>query len=186
MPDAPSGGQIRDVRIEDDLKRSYLRYAMSTLISRALPRVEDGLKPSQRRILVAMNDLELGPRSKHRKCAKIVGDTCGNYHPHGDQAVYATLVRMAQPFNCRYPLVNGQGNFGSLDGDPPAAPRYTEARMDYPTMEMMVDIEKDTVDFVPNYEETRDEPAVLPARFPNLLCNGSSGIAVGMWTRWWP
>ena len=182
MSDAPSGERIRDVRIEDDLKQSYLRYAMSTLISRALPRVEDGLKPSQRRILVAMHDLDLGPRSKHRKCAKIVGDTCGNYHPHGDQAVYATLVRMAQDFSCRYTLVNGQGNFGSLDGDPPAAHRYTEARMDYPTMEMLADIEKDTVDYVPNYEETRNEPTVLPAKFPNLLCNGSSGIAVGMST----
>ncbi|MFO7899991.1 MAG: DNA topoisomerase (ATP-hydrolyzing) [Planctomycetota bacterium] len=182
MSDSSSGPQIRDIRIEEDLKDSYLRYAMSTLISRALPRVEDGLKPSQRRILVAMHDLDLGPRSKHRKCAKIVGDTCGNYHPHGDQAVYATLVRMAQDFSCRYPLVNGQGNFGSVDGDPPAAPRYTEARMDYPTMEMLADIEKDTVDFVPNYEETRDEPTVLPGKFPNLLCNGSSGIAVGMAT----
>jgi DNA gyrase subunit A len=182
MSDASSGEQIRDIRIEDDLRTSYLRYAMSTLISRALPRVEDGLKPSQRRILVAMHDLDLGPRSKHRKCAKIVGDTCGNYHPHGDQAVYGTLVRMAQEFNCRYPLVNGQGNFGSIDGDPPAAPRYTEARMDYPTMELLADIEKDTVDFVPNYEETRTEPIVLPAKFPNLLCNGSSGIAVGMAT----
>ncbi|MFW6158947.1 MAG: DNA gyrase subunit A [Planctomycetota bacterium] len=182
MSDSSSGPQIRDIRIEEDLKDSYLRYAMSTLISRALPRVEDGLKPSQRRILVAMHDLDLGPRSKHRKCAKIVGDTCGNYHPHGDQAVYATLVRMAQDFSCRYPLVNGQGNFGSVDGDPPAAPRYTEARMDYPTMEMLADIEKDTVDFVPNYEETRTEPTVLPGKFPNLLCNGSSGIAVGMAT----
>jgi len=182
MPEEPSGEQIRDVRIEDDLKSSYLRYAMSTLISRALPRVEDGLKPSQRRILVAMNDLDLGPRSKHRKCAKIVGDTCGNYHPHGNQVVYPTLVRMAQTFSCRYPLINGQGNFGSLDGDPPAAERYTEARMDYPTMEMLVDIEKETVDFIPNYEETRTEPTILPGKFPNLLCNGSSGIAVGMAT----
>jgi len=182
MPEEPTGERIRDIRIEDDLKSSYLRYAMSTLISRALPRVEDGLKPSQRRILVAINDLDLGPRSKHRKCAKIVGDTCGNYHPHGNQVVYPTLVRMAQSFASRYPLINGQGNFGSLDGDPPAAERYTEARMDYPTMEMLADIEKDTVDFVPNYEETRDEPTVLPAKFPNLLCNGSSGIAVGMST----
>ena len=182
MPEEPSGEQIRDVRIEDDLKSSYLRYAMSTLISRALPRVEDGLKPSQRRILVAMNDLDLGPRSKHRKCAKIVGDTCGNYHPHGNQVVYPTLVRLAQTFSCRYPLINGQGNFGSLDGDPAAAERYTEARMDYPTMEMLTDIEKDTVDFIPNYEETRTEPTVLPGKFPNLLCNGSSGIAVGMAT----
>jgi len=182
MPEEPTGERIRDIRIEDDLKSSYLRYAMSTLISRALPRVEDGLKPSQRRILVAINDLDLGPRSKHRKCAKIVGDTCGNYHPHGNSVVYPTLVRMAQSFASRYPLINGQGNFGSLDGDPPAAERYTEARMDYPTMEMLADIEKDTVDFVPNYEETRNEPTILPAKFPNLLCNGSSGIAVGMST----
>jgi len=182
MPDESPGENIRDVRIEDDLKSSYLRYAMSTLVSRALPRVEDGLKPSQRRILVALNDLDLGPRSKHRKCAKIVGDTCGNYHPHGNQVVYPTLVRLAQSFACRYPLINGQGNFGSLDGDPPAAERYTEARMDYPTMELMEDLEKDTVDFVPNYEETRNEPTVLPGKFPNLLCNGSSGIAVGMAT----
>lgn len=182
MSETPPGEKIRDVRIDEDLKTSYLRYAMSTLISRALPRVEDGLKPSQRRILVAMHDLELGPRSKHRKCAKIVGDTCGNYHPHGEQAVYPTLVRMAQDFSYRYTLVDGQGNFGSLDGDPPAASRYTEARMDYPTMEMMEDIEKETVDFVANYDETRQEPAVLPAKFPNLLCNGSSGIAVGMAT----
>jgi DNA gyrase subunit A len=182
MSDVPTGNLVREIRIEDDLKDSYLRYAMSTLISRALPRVEDGLKPSQRRILVAMHDLDLGPRSKHRKCAKIVGDTCGNYHPHGDQSVYATLVRLAQSFSCRYPLVNGQGNFGSLDGDPPAAPRYTEARMDYPTMEMLADIEKETVDFEPNYEGTRKEPTVLPSKFPNLLCNGSVGIAVGMAT----
>ncbi len=182
MDKAVSEEQIRDVRIEDDLKDSYLRYAMSTLISRALPRAEDGLKPSQRRILVTLNDLELGPRSKHRKCAKICGDTCGNYHPHGTQAVYQTLVRMAQNFSCRYPLVNGQGNFGSLDGDPPAADRYTEARMAYPTMEMLADLEKDTVDYVPNYEETQKEPTVLPSKFPNLLCNGSSGIAVGMST----
>jgi len=182
MPDGTGGEQIRDVRIEEDIKSSYLRYAMSTLISRALPRVEDGLKPSQRRILVAMNDLELGPRTKHLKCAKICGDTTGNYHPHGTQACYATLVRMAQDFNCRYALINGQGNFGSVDGDPPAAERYTEARMGYPAMELLEDLDKDTVDFVPNYDERLMEPTVLPGKFPNLLCNGSAGIAVGMAT----
>lgn len=182
MSDVPSGEQIRDIRIEDDLKSSYLRYAMSTLIARALPRIEDGLKPSQRRILFAFHELELGPRSKHSKCAKTVGYVIGNYHPHGDQAVYGTLVRLAQNFSCRYPLIDGQGNFGSLDGDPPAAYRYTEARMTSPTMEILEDIEKDTVDFVPNYSEDRTEPTVLPGKFPNLLCNGSAGIAVGMAT----
>ncbi|MEQ8768040.1 MAG: DNA gyrase subunit A [Planctomycetota bacterium] len=168
--------------IEREMKDSYLTYAMSVIVSRALPDVRDGLKPSQRRVLVAMNDLNLGPRSKFRKCAKIVGDTTGNYHPHGDQVVYPTLVRMAQDFNMRYCLVNGQGNFGSIDGDPPAAQRYTEARMTGPAMMMMADIDRDTVDFVPNFEETRNEPTVLPSSFPNLLCNGSTGIAVGMAT----
>ncbi|MHC4661144.1 MAG: DNA gyrase subunit A [Planctomycetota bacterium] len=171
-----------DLLIEEEMKESYLTYAMSVIVSRALPDARDGLKPSQRRILVAMNDLNLGPRSKHRKCAKISGDTAGNYHPHGDQVVYPTLVRLAQPWTLRYPLVNPQGNFGSIDGDPPAAQRYTEARMTVFSMEMMRDIEKDTVDFVPNYDETRTEPTVLPSRFPNLMCNGASGIAVGMAT----
>jgi DNA gyrase subunit A len=170
------------MRILDELKNSYLNYAMSVIVSRALPDVRDGLKPSQRRILVAMNDLNLGPRSKHRKCAKIVGDTGGNYHPHGDQATYGTLVRMGQDWNMRYTLVDPQGNFGSIDSDPPAAMRYTEARMAAPATEMLEDIKHDTVDFVPNYDETRTEPTVLPSKFPNLLVNGSTGIAVGMAT----
>ena len=174
--------RIEDLRILDELKNSYLNYAMSVIVSRALPDVRDGLKPSQRRILVAMNDLNLGPRSRHRKCAKIVGDTSGNYHPHGDQATYGTLVRLAQDWNMRYPLIDPQGNFGSIDADPPAAMRYTEARMTSPAMEMLNDLEYDTVDFVPNYDETRTEPTVLPAKFPNLLANGSMGIAVGMAT----
>ncbi len=164
------------------MQDSYLRYAMSVIVARALPDVRDGLKPSQRRILTAMHDLKLGPRTAHRKCAKISGDTTGNYHPHGDSVVYPTMVRLAQPWAMRYPLVDGQGNFGSIDGDPPAAMRYTEARMTAPTTDMMEDIEKDTVDFVPNYDETRTEPSVLPAKFPNLVVNGSTGIAVGMAT----
>jgi len=174
--------QFEEMHILDELKNSYLNYAMSVIVSRALPDVRDGLKPSQRRILVAMNDLNLGPRSKHRKCAKIVGDTGGNYHPHGDQATYGTLVRMGQEWNMRYPLIDPQGNFGSIDSDPPAAMRYTEARMAAPAKEMLDDIEHDTVDFVPNYDETREEPTVLPSKFPNLLVNGSTGIAVGMAT----
>ncbi|MHC4123696.1 MAG: DNA gyrase subunit A [Planctomycetota bacterium] len=174
--------KFEDMQILDELKNSYLNYAMSVIVSRALPDVRDGLKPSQRRILVAMNDLNLGPRSKHRKCAKIVGDTGGNYHPHGDQATYGTLVRLGQDWNMRYTLVNPQGNFGSIDADPPAAMRYTEARMTSPAMEILEDIKSDTVDFVPNYDETRTEPTVLPAKFPNLLVNGSTGIAVGMAT----
>ncbi|MBU6392552.1 MAG: DNA gyrase subunit A [Planctomycetes bacterium] len=173
---------IKELFIEEEMKDSYLSYAMSVIMSRALPDVRDGLKPSQRRILVAMNDLSLGPRSKSRKCAKIAGDTTGNYHPHGEQVVYPTLVRMAQDFNYRYPLVEGQGNFGSIDGDPPAAMRYTEARMTEVTMILMEDIERDTVNYVPNYDDTRTEPVVLPSKFPNLLCNGCSGIAVGMAT----
>ncbi len=180
MPEIKEQGLY--VPIEEELKHSYLTYAMSVIVSRALPDVRDGLKPSQRRILVAMNDLGLGPRTKHRKCAKIAGDTSGNYHPHGEGVIYPTLVRMAQPFNMRYPLIDGQGNFGSLDGDPPAAMRYTEARMTSVTIELLEDIEKDTVEFVPNYDETRQEPVVLPAKFPNLLVNGSQGIAVGMAT----
>jgi len=173
---------IKDVLIEEEMKESYLTFAMSVIMSRALPDVRDGLKPSQRRILVAMNDLNLGPTSKYRKCAKICGDTTGNYHPHGEQVVYPTLVRMAQDFSFRYTLVKGQGNFGSIDGDPPAAMRYTEARMTHASTEMMDDIKQNTVNFVPNYDETRLEPVVLPSKFPNILCNGSSGIAVGMAT----
>ncbi|MHC4388736.1 MAG: DNA gyrase subunit A, partial [Planctomycetota bacterium] len=174
--------RFENMQILDELKNSYLNYAMSVIVSRALPDVRDGLKPSQRRILVAMNDLNLGPRSKPRKCAKIVGDTSGNYHPHGDQATYGTLVRMGQDWNMRYRLVDPQGNFGSIDADPPAAMRYTEARMAAPAMEILEDINHDTVDFVPNYDETRSEPTVLPSKFPNLLVNGSTGIAVGMAT----
>lgn len=173
---------IKELFIEEEMKDSYLSYAMSVIMSRALPDVRDGLKPSQRRILVAMNDLSLGPRSKSRKCAKIAGDTTGNYHPHGEQVVYPTLVRMAQDFNYRYPLVKGQGNFGSIDGDPPAAMRYTEARMTEVAMTIMEDLERETVDYIPNYDDTRTEPKVLPSKFPNLLCNGCSGIAVGMAT----
>jgi DNA gyrase subunit A len=174
--------RIENIRILDELKNSYLNYAMSVIVSRALPDVRDGLKPSQRRILVAMNDLHLGPRSKHRKCAKIVGDTGGNYHPHGDQATYGTLVRLGQEWNMRYTLIDPQGNFGSMDADPPAAMRYTEARMAAPATDMLEDLDYDTVDFVPNYDETRTEPTVLPSKFPNLLVNGSTGIAVGMAT----
>ncbi len=173
---------IKDVLIEEEMKESYLTFAMSVIMSRALPDVRDGLKPSQRRILVAMNDLGLGPAAKFRKCAKICGDTTGNYHPHGEQVVYPTLVRMAQDFSFRYTLVKGQGNFGSIDGDPPAAMRYTEAKMTHASTEMMDDIKQNTVNFIPNYDETRLEPVVLPSKFPNLLCNGGSGIAVGMAT----
>jgi DNA gyrase subunit A len=168
--------------LEDELKDSYLRYSMSVIISRALPDVRDGLKPSQRRILYAMRQLNLSPGGKHRKCAKIAGDTSGDYHPHGESVIYPTLVRMAQPWVMRYPLINGQGNFGSVDGDPPAAMRYTEARLMHASMALMEDLDKETVDYIPNYDETKKEPTVFPAKFPNLLCNGSSGIAVGMAT----
>lgn len=174
--------QFEEKQILDELQTSYLNYAMSVIVSRALPDVRDGLKPSQRRILVAMNDLNLGPRSRHRKCAKIVGDTSGNYHPHGDQATYGTLVRMAQDWNMRVQLVDPQGNFGSIDADPPAAMRYTEARMTQAATDMLEDLKQETVDFVANYDETRTEPVVLPSKFPNLLVNGGSGIAVGMAT----
>jgi DNA gyrase subunit A len=168
--------------VEDEMKDSYLRYSMSVIISRALPDVRDGLKPSQRRILYAMRQLNLGPNSKHRKCAKISGDTSGDYHPHGEMVIYPTLVRMAQRWLMRYHLVDGQGNFGSVDGDPPAAMRYTEARLTIAATQLMDDLDKDTVEMVPNYDETKKEPVVFPAKFPNLLCNGSSGIAVGMAT----
>ncbi len=182
MTDQQQPEAIKDLLIKDEMQDSYLRYAMSVIVARALPDVRDGLKPSQRRILTAMHDLKLGPRGAHRKCAKISGDTSGNYHPHGEAVVYPTLVRMAQPFSLRYPLIDGQGNFGSIDGDPPAAMRYTEARMTAPSTNMLEDIDKDTVDFIPNYDETRTEPTVLPSKFPNLLVNGSTGIAVGMAT----
>ncbi len=168
--------------IEEEMSESYLTYALSVIHSRALPDVRDGLKPSQRRILVAMNDLKLRPSAKYRKCANIAGHTSGEYHPHGESVIYPTLVRMAQTFSLRYPLVDGQGNFGSIDGDPPAAMRYTEARMDGSAVELMADLDKETVDLQPNYDERLMEPTVLPSRFPNLLCNGSDGIAVGMAT----
>ena len=174
--------RIEDLLIEEEMRDSYLTYAMSTIVDRALPDVRDGLKPSQRRVLMAMYDLHLGPRSKHRKCAKIAGDTSGNYHPHGEGVVYPTLVRLGQSWNMRYPLVDPQGNFGSIDGDPPAAMRYTEARMTAPAMEMLEDIQLDTVDMQANYDDTRTEPTVLPGKFPNLLVNGAQGIAVGMAT----
>ncbi len=180
--ETPPGGLIRDHLLDEEMRSSYLTYAMSVIIQRALPDVRDGLKPSQRRILVAMNDLNLGPRSKPRKCAKIAGDTSGNYHPHGEAVVYPTLVRLAQDFNMRYPLIDKQGNFGAIDGSPPAAMRYTEARMAATASDLMDDLDKDTVEFVRNYDDTRDEPTVLPSRFPNLICNGSQGIAVGMAT----
>ncbi|NGX63742.1 MAG: DNA gyrase subunit A [Candidatus Anoxychlamydiales bacterium] len=168
--------------VEEEMKESYLRYSMSVIISRALPDVRDGLKPSQRRILYAMKQLNLSPGAKHRKCAKISGDTSGDYHPHGEAVIYPTLVRMAQDWNMRYTLVDGQGNFGSIDGDPPAAMRYTEARLTSAAMLLMEDLDKDTVDVIPTYDETKTEPVVFPSKFPNLLCNGSSGIAVGMAT----
>jgi len=179
-PTPPTGGRITDLQLEREMRESYLNYSMSVILSRALPDARDGLKPSQRRVLVAMNDLNLGPRSKHRKCAKICGDTSGNYHPHGESVVYPTLVGMAQPFTTRYQLVDSQGNFGAIDGSPPAAMRYTEARLGYPAMHLLEDLDKETVDEAPNYDDTRMQPVVLPARFPNLICNGSTGIAVGM------
>jgi DNA gyrase subunit A len=168
--------------VEEEMKESYLRYSMSVIISRALPDVRDGLKPSQRRILYAMRQLNLTPGAKHRKCAKISGDTSGDYHPHGETVIYPTLVRLAQDWVMRYSLINGQGNFGSIDGDPPAAMRYTEARLTQASMALMEDLDKDTVEMIPNYDETKTEPTVFPAKFPNLLCNGSTGIAVGMAT----
>ena len=175
--------RVLRVKIEEELKTSFLDYSMSFIRSRALPDVRDGLKPSQRRILVAMNDLSLFPNRGYRKCAKIAGDTSGNYHPHGEDIVYPTLVHMAQSFRLRYPLIQGQGNFGSIDGYPPAAMRYTEARLSWPAMELLADLDKNTVEFASNYDETQQEPLVLPSRFPNLICNGSMGIAVGMATK---
>jgi len=182
MPETPLTPRETPVLIDKEMKDSYLSYAMSVIVSRALPDVRDGLKPSQRRVLVAMHDLNLGPRAKFKKCAKIAGDTSGNYHPHGEGVVYPTLVRLAQPFNMRVPLVDGQGNFGSIDGDPPAAMRYTEARMTAAASALMEDLDRETVDFMPNYDGSRLEPTVLPSAFPNLLINGSNGIAVGMAT----
>jgi DNA gyrase subunit A len=170
------------VNIEDEMKRSYMDYAMSVIIGRALPDVRDGLKPAHRRVLFAMRQMGLLSNRAYRKCAKIVGEVIGNYHPHGDAPAYDTLVRLAQDFNMRYPLVQGQGNFGSIDGDPPAAYRYTEARLQALAEQMMADLDEETVDFVPNFDETTEEPTVLPTPFPNLLVNGSTGIAVGMAT----
>src|SRR6201996_2322403 len=181
MPILPNE-KIEPVNVAEEMSKSFLDYSMSVIISRALPDARDGLKPSQRRILVTMNDLGVMPNRKHIKSAKIVGDTMGNYHPHGDQAIYPTLVHMAQPWAMRERLVDSQGNFGSVEGDPPASMRYTEARLTHLGAVLMEDMEKDTVDFVPNYDETRTEPRVFPAAFPNLLVNGGTGIAVGMAT----
>jgi DNA gyrase subunit A len=181
-----SGEKIAKVNVAEEIKNSFLDYSMSVIISRALPDARDGLKPSQRRILYAMNDLGVMPNRKHIKCAKIVGETMGNYHPHGDQAIYPTLVHMAQPWAMRERLVDGQGNFGSVEGDPPASMRYTEARLAHLGAVLMEDMDQDTVDFVPNYDETRTEPTVFPAAFPNLLVNGGTGIAVGMATNMAP
>jgi len=183
MADEQNQSIMTPVDIESEMKKSYLDYAMSVILARAIPDVRDGLKPVQRRILIAMNDLGLASNRGFRKCAKICGDTSGNYHPHGEAIIYPALVRLAQDFSMRYPLVDGQGNYGSVDGDPPAAMRYTEARLSKIAEEMLRDLEKETVDFVENFDQTRMEPSVLPARVPNLLVNGADGIAVGMATR---
>ena len=174
--------KIHEVDMKQTMEDYYIDYAMSVIASRALPDVRDGLKPVQRRILFSMIELNNGPDKPHRKCARIVGDTMGKYHPHGDLSIYEALVKLAQDFNTRYPLVDGHGNFGSVDGDGAAAMRYTEARLSRISMEMTADINKNTVDFIPNFDETEKEPVVLPSRYPNLLVNGTSGIAVGMAT----
>jgi DNA gyrase subunit A len=174
---------IISINIEDEMKKSYLEYAMSVIIGRALPDARDGLKPVHRRILWGMHELGLQPNRPTRKSAKITGEVMGKYHPHGDAPIYDSLVRMAQPFNMRYPLVDGQGNFGSMDGDSPAAQRYTEARLSKIATSLLEDIDKETVDFKPNYDDSEREPEVLPTRVPNLLINGSEGIAVGMATK---
>src|ERR1051326_5689632 len=181
-PGSPGAANVQPINIEDEMRRSYLDYSMSVIIGRALPDVRDGLKPVHRRILYAMHDMGLLHNRKYVKCAKIVGECLGKYHPHGDAALYDALVRMAQPFSLRYTLVDGQGNFGSVDGDPPAAYRYTEARMTSLAEELLADIDKDTVDFTANFDDTTVEPVVMPTRVPNLLVNGSNGIAVGMAT----
>src|SRR6202035_5691033 len=180
--DVIGGGHIEPRALEEEMRTAYLDYAMSVIVGRALPDVRDGVKPVHRRLLYAMNELGLGPTRSYSKCALIVGEVMGKYHPHGDSAIYDTLVRMAQDFSMRNELVDGQGNFGSLDDDPAAAMRYTEARLARIATEMLRDLDMDTVDFTPNYDGSRQEPLVLPARFPNLLVNGSSGIAVGMAT----
>ena len=174
--------KVHDIDLKKTMEESYISYSMSVIKSRALPDVRDGLKPVQRRILFSMIELNNGPDKPHRKCARIVGDTMGKYHPHGDSSIYDALVKLAQDFNTRYPLVDGHGNFGSIDGDGAAAMRYTEARLSKISMEMLADINKDTVDFVPNFDETEKEPTVLPSKYPNLMVNGASGIAVGMAT----
>ena len=182
LPTNIEGGRVLPINLVSEMKRSFISYAMAVIISRALPDVRDGLKPVHRRILYSMNELNLDPDKPHRKSVRVVGDVLAKYHPHGDAAVYDAMVRLAQPFSTRMPLVDGHGNFGSVDGDPPAAMRYTEARMQKLALELMRDIEKNTVDFYPNFDETRMQPSVMPARFPNLLVNGSNGIAVGMAT----
>ena len=182
MEGRPEPRPLPSVNIEQEMRQSYMDYAMSVIIGRALPDVRDGLKPVHRRVLYAMHDLGNEWNRSYKKSARVVGDVIGKYHPHGDSALYDTLVRMAQDFSLRYPLIDGQGNFGSVDGDPPAAMRYTEVRMTRITSELLADIDRETVNFIPNYDETSHEPAVLPSKFPNLLVNGSSGIAVGMST----
>ncbi|NQT28286.1 MAG: DNA gyrase subunit A, partial [Candidatus Omnitrophica bacterium] len=174
--------KVIDRYLEEEMKESYLSYAMSVIVGRALPDIRDGLKPVQRRILYAMQDLHLRYNQPHKKCARIVGETLGKYHPHGDIAIYDALVRIAQDFSLRYPLINGQGNFGSIDGDPPAAMRYSEARMSRITEYILQDIDKKTVKFFPNFDNSLTEPEVLPSILPNMLMNGASGIAVGMAT----
>ena len=174
--------KVQDVDLKKTMETNYVNYAMSVIVARALPDARDGLKPVQRRILYAMIELNNGPDKPHRKCARIVGDTMGKYHPHGDSSIYGALVNMAQDWSTRYPIVDGHGNFGSVDGDGAAAMRYTEARLSKVSMELLSDIGKDTVTFIPNFDETEKEPLVLPSRFPNLLVNGTSGIAVGMAT----
>src|ERR671919_1106485 len=181
-PPPPTGGSTEGVALHEAAQSRYLNYALSVITSRALPDVRDGLKPVQRRILYTMWQQNLTADAKHRKCAKVVGDVMGNYHPHGDAAIYETLVRMAQPFSLRYPLIDGSGNFGSLDGDSAAAMRYTECRLARLSDEMLTEIDQSTVFFRPNYDGTRTEPVVLPARIPSLLVNGATGIAVGMAT----
>src|SRR5436309_11676837 len=183
MTNEPLGpGRIESRELDQEVRTSFLDYAMSVIVSRALPDVRDGLKPVHRRVLYAMHESGLQPSRPTRKCARVVGEVMGNYHPHGDAAIYDALVRLAQPFSLRYPLVDGQGYFGSVDGDPAGAMRYTECRLSRIATQMLVDIDADTVDFVPNYDESRRQPSVLPSRFPNLLVNGSTGIAVGMAT----
>src|SRR5579859_6968758 len=181
--DGPGALNIQPVNIEEEMRRSYLDYSMSVIIGRALPDVRDGLKPVHRRILYTMQNMGLQPNKATRKCARIVGDVMGKYHPHGNLAVYDALVRLAQDWSLRYPLVFGQGNFGSVDGDPPAADRYTEAKLARISTGLLEDLDKETVDFRPNYDESEVEPDVLPTRIPNLLVNGSDGIAVGMATK---